>query len=584
MPTPGTRVNLTESDIARVIDYTEQELNESLAAHQLKEERLDRWQDAYDGKPERKRKDFPWPGACNVVIPLIGIAVDSIVARIVNTLFSVEPFWSMRPLRKEIEDAVKPLEDFHEWSRQNEFNMYAECRKWVPEIVKFGWGYLKVPWNISTQRVFEIDQFGEPVAKDRILRYPDPHWVPLRDVVIQYGVEDDIEQAEWITQRVRLTDGQLRWRQNDLMYDDVEDVIDKKDDFTEYRKLESDNVVVPRQKLNTLYEIWADLPLTSKTALPEKIVYTYHRPTKKILRMIYNPNVTGRRAFVKGKFIEREGELEGQGIAARLADMQAEITTIHCQQVDNATLANTRFFVGRRGVVRPNTKVWPGRFLTVPDPEKDIKAVQLGDIYNSMQRLSTEILAFSERASGVSDPFLGRESSVVGTRATATGTLAILQEGNRRFDLNVRDIRDALSSVGRLVLELNQQYRPKGMAYFVQGQDGLLTEAMLDMPNDYLVSRVAVELTASTATINRAVEQQGLISLLGLLSPYYQQTLQLASLMMQEKLPPQMREYAGSMMEGAKFVMQRLVRTFDVKNIDAVLPTFMLEAQNGMGS
>jgi hypothetical protein len=584
MPTPGTRVNLTEADIARIVDYTEEELNESLAVHQQKEERIDKWQDAYDGRPERKRKDFPWPGACNVVIPLIGIAVDSIVARLVNTLFSVEPFWSIRPIQKAMEQPAKPLEDFHEWSRQNEFNMYAETRKWVPEVVKFGWGYIKVPWTVQTQRVFEIDQFGEPTPKDRVLRYPNPQHIPLRDMVTQAGIEDEINQAEWLAQRVRLTDGQLRWRQYDGIYDDVEEVIEKKDDYTEYRKLANESVIIPKQKLNTFYELWADLPLTSKNALPDKVVYTYHRPTKRILRMIYNPNITGKRGFVKGKFIEREGELEGQGIAVRLADMQAEITTIHCQQVDNATLANTRFFVGRRGVVRPNTKVWPGRFLTVPDPEKDVKAVQLGDVYNSMSRLSTEILAFSERASGVSDPFLGRESSVVGTRATATGTLAILQEGNRRFDLNVRDIRDALSEVGRMVLELNQQYRPRGMAIFIQGEDGVLTEAMLDMPNEYLLSRVAVELTASTATINRSVEQQGLLSLLGVLSQYYQQVLQLGFLMTQEQVPQQMREFMGQMMEGAKFIMQRLVRTFDVKDIDAVLPTFMAEVNNGAGS
>lgn len=583
MSTPGTRVPLTEGDLTRIVDYLDNELGESLAAHKLKEEKITSWQNAYDGIPERKRKDFPWAGACNVVIPLIGIAVDSIVARLVNTIFSVDPFWSMRPLRKGVEQATKPLEDFMEWSRQAEYNMYAETRKWVPEVVKFGWGYLKVPWRIYTERTFDLED-NVPVPRDIVRRHPDPHHVPLRDIVTQVGIEDEINQAEWLAHRFRLTDGELRWRQHDGLYDNVEHVIDSKEGATDFEIRKYENQVIPRQKLNGLYEVWATIPTHGKRSLPDKVVLTFHKPTRSLLRAIYNPNITGYRPFVKAKFIEREGELEGQGISARLADLQAEITTIHCQQVDNATLANTRFFVGKRGVVRPNTRVWPGRFLTVPDPDKDVKVVQLGDVYNSMNRLSTEILAFSERASGVSDPFLGRESSVVGTRATATGTLAILQEGNRRFDLNVRDIRDALGTCGRMVLELNQQYRPKGLAYFVQGQDGVLTEAMLDMPNEFLLSRLSVELTASTATINRAVEQQGLMTLLGLLGQYYQQILQLAMLMAQPNLPSQARELMGQMMEGGRYVMQRLLQTFDVKNIDAVLPTMLAEAQDGQVS
>jgi hypothetical protein len=585
MSTPGAPIPLTASDISKITQYLDTELEEALAAHRIKEEKLDRWQDAYDGRPPKARKDFPWPGACNVVIPLIGIAVDSIVARIVNTLFAPEPFWSIRPIKKETELIAKPIEDFLEWSRINEFNMYNEVRKWVPEVVKFGWGYMKVPWRVQTNRTFDINDEGEAVPKDEVIRIADPHHVPIRDIITQAGVEDEINQAEFLGHRLRMTDGQLRWREHDGIYADVDNIIDFKEGMTESESVKLSRVgeFTPKQKLNTIYELHANIPPFGNSRLPENLTLTYHRPRRKLLRAIYSSSATGRRPFVKAKFIEREGELEGQGISARLADLQAEITTIHQQQVDNATLANTRFFLGRKGVIRPNTKVWPGRWLTVPDPEKDVKVMAVGEVYQSMARLSTEILAFSERASGVSDPFLGRESSVVGTRATATGTLAILQEGNRRFDLNVRDIRDALGEVGKIVLELNQQFRPEGVAFFVQGEQGELTEKALDLPREFLLSRVAVELSASTATINRSVEQQGLISLLGLLGQYYQQILQIGFLMSNQQLPEHMRSFMQQMLDGAQFVMRRLLQTFDVKNIDAVLPTFMLEVNQSNG-
>ena len=566
MSMPGLPVPLSEADIRHLADFFDLELEEALRSHQDREERLDKWQKAYDGEPATAKKDFPWPGACNVVIPLIGIAVDSIVARIVNTLFSVEPFWSVRPLRPEVERLAKPVEGFLEWSRQNEFNMYNVVRRWIPEVVKFGWGYIKVPWELRTIRSFRPGAEG-PELVERTLRRPNPQHILLRDIVPQAGLEDELEQAEWLSQRFRLTDGQLREREAEGIYGNVDAVIDHRRGSTTEGGF--------REKLSELFEIWAFVPPSPSARLPESFVLTFHKPTKTVLRAIFNPNFNMRRGFVKAKFIEREGRLEGFGIGKRLFDMQEELTTIHCQQVDNATLANTRFFIGRRGAVRPRTRIHPGRFLTVPDPERDIKVVQLGDIYNSMRALSVEILAFAERASGVSDPFLGRESSVVGTRATATGTLAILQEGNRRFDLNVRDIRDALSQVGRLVLELNHQHRPEGFPFFVQGADGQLTEQILRLPEEFLASRMAVELTASTATINRDVERQGLITLLGVLTQYYERTLQIGTLLVNPQVPSELKELGARMAEGGRIIMERLVQSFNVKDIDAVLPSLM---------
>lgn len=578
MPLPGAPLNLTEADRKNVIDYLDQAFQEALPAHDRKIERLDRWQRAYDGIPATPHKDFPWPGACNIVIPLIGIAVDSIVARIVNTLFSVTPFWSVRPLRSEVEEAAYAQEQFLEWSRHNEFNIYSEVRQWVPEIVKYGWGYMKVNWDVATQTTVMLDN-GLSRPEQVVVRRPYPHHVLLRDIVTQPGIEDDLGQAEWIAQRVRLTDGQMAIRERDGIFQDTDAVISNKS-----RTLRTVDGISPINKLNEFYEVWATIPIAVDDKIPVPVVLTYHPGTRTLLRAIHNPNFDGTRAFVKAKFIEREGELEGQGIAARLSDMQSELTTIHCQQVDNSTIANTRFFLGRRGVVRAGTRIWPGRFLTVPDPANDVKAVQMGDVLGSMTRLSAEILAFSERASGVSDPSLGRESSTVGTRATATGTLAILQEGNRRFDLNVRDIRDSLGTIGVRVLNLNQQYRPRGVAFTVLGDRGQLVEQLLDLPNRFMNSMLAVELTASTATINREVEKRSLTELLGLLANYYQQSLQVATLVENQQVPPSVRQLAVQELVGGRVVMQRLLQTYDIQSIDKVLPKMGAATDIGMGA
>ena len=572
---PGAPVALTERDRSWLKEYLSSELDESLYLHEQKLEWIDESNRLYLGDPLTARKSFPWDGAANLVIPLVGITVDSIVARIMNTIFAVDPFWSASALIKDLEPVVNPLQDFMEWSRVNELDMYHQTRSWIVEVVKHGWGYMKVYWESFTQRSFAIQQ-GAARAVDNIVRRPKVQHVLLADIICQSGIEDELGQAEWLAHRIRLTDGQMQWRKHDGVYDNVDTILAHKAEPTpmEEKVLQDElEKKAPRwkKKLNTLYEVYADLPLAG-SKLPVPVMITYHHETKEIARCVYNPDITGERPFKKGKFIDREGKRDGIGISRQLAILQEEISTLHNQQVDNATLANTRFFVGRRGVVRNGTRVWPGRFLSVPDPKNDIATIPMADVYPSMQQLETSCLAYAERRSGIADYQLGRESSVVGNRATATGTLALIQEGNRRFDLNIRDVRDCLGAVGKKVLLLNAQFRPQGMAYFVKGSDGNLIEQVLDLPDEFIADGIGMELTASTATINREIEKQGLMALMGTLAQYYQQLMNITQMAVNPQAPPPISKMCLEMADGARYLMKMIVQTYEIRAIDTLLP------------
>lgn len=572
---PGAPVALTTKDRSWLPQFLSSELEEALYAHELKLEWINESNRLYMGDPITARKTFPWDGAANLVVPLVGITVDSIVARIINTIFAVQPFWSAQALIKDLEPVVHPLQDFMEWSRINELDMYMQIRSWIVEVVKHGWAYLKIYWESFTHRTFVISA-GAARPRDKIVRRPQVKHILLADIICQAGIEDELNQAEWMAHRIRLTDGQLRWRKHDRVYQEVDKILAHKAEMTPMEEKVLQNELEeaaprPRDKLNTLYEVYADLPLGGSD-LPVPVMITYHHETRTIARCVYNPDVMGERPFKKGKFIDREGKRDGIGISRQLALLQEEISTLHNQQVDNATLANTRFFIGRRGVVRNGTKVWPGRFLTVPDPSKDIITLPMADVYPSMRQLETSCLAYSERRSGVADYQLGRESNVMGNRATATGTLALIQEGNRRFDLNVRDVRDCLGAVGKKLLILNAQFRPSGMAYFVKGQDGELIEQVLNLPDEFLADGIGMELTASTATINREIEKQGLMAMMGTLTQYYQQLIQISGIAMNPQTPPPVQQMAVQMADGARYLMSMIVQTYEIRAVDTLLP------------
>lgn len=576
---PGGQIPFTSGEQADLVAYLVDELDEALSEHQEREQRLNEWDRAYVGDPKQLRRTFPWPGAANVEIPIIGIHVDSIVARVVNTVMTYDPFWSIRPLHKDVEKYARPLEQYMEWSRKSEFNLYKSVRTNVIELIKYGWSWYKPCWELYRNPSYKVIE-GVPMLIDEVINRPNVYHVLNRDVITQVGVEDET-QAEWVCHRVRLTNNQMQQRIRDGIYQvDLQKAKDSKEDLTEFhdamRSARTDSMSRD-EKFHTLYEFWIDW---SYKGVIVPCVATYHRQLKKLVRGVFNPY--GFRALRKSKFIEREGRMEGIGVARRLYQMQEEISTVHRQQLDNSTLANTRFFLGRKGAIRPGTQIWPGRVLPVADPKSDLVPYQLGDIYQSQGVLEMRALSYAERASGVSDYQLGRESSVAGSGATATSTLALIQEGNRRFDLNIRDARDVLGQIGRDIILLNQMYRSSGIAYFVQGQDGLLTDEILKLPPEFAAAKMAVELTASTATVNKEVEKQGLMALMGIVDGYNQKLIQAAGILANPQVPGEMKEAVMKAAISEKYLMDKIMQSFDIKAIDTVVPT--LGPTNGNGS
>lgn len=577
---PGMKVELTSDEEKKLLDYLCREHEEALDAHQTLEGKLNEWERSYLAEPKQKQRNFPWPGSCNLEVPLIGFTVDSIVARIANTIFSVDPFWTVRPLRKEVDALAKPTEHYLDWSRKHEFDLYAAAKPCIIQTTKFGWSWLKYGWEVYTRRDYYLAENGEVQFINELVRRPIVYHIPNRDIILQAGVDNE-HMSEFLTHRVRLTDNQMRMRKVDNIYDkeSVDFVMARKDvemDNYQYLDDQQNKALVRNSKINTIFETYVGWPYRGDA--PLELIVTWHMPTKKILRAIFNPYPW--RPFTKPTFIELEERLEGLGIARRLYQLQEEISTIHRQGVDNSTVANTRFWAVKRGQVRPGTQIWPGRLLPLGNPQTDIQALQMADLYPSNRQLEIQALGYAERASGISDPQLGREAQMP-SRATATGTLAMIQEGNRRFDLNVRDIRESLSQVGKRILEINQRFRPRGISYFVEGEDGQYVEQVLDMPPEFSASKLAVELTASTATINKETEKQGLIGLLGVMSQYYERLVQGSLMLADPNIPPGTKEMVSKSSESVKYILDKIIQDFDVRDVEKVVPTLMnVEAIN----
>src|SRR4029077_1099161 len=81
---------LDDSQRAELTDTLHRELQAALDAHSARQGFLAKLLRAYKALPEYEVKNFPWPDASNVVIPIVAITVDTIASRLQRAVFGAK--------------------------------------------------------------------------------------------------------------------------------------------------------------------------------------------------------------------------------------------------------------------------------------------------------------------------------------------------------------------------------------------------------------------------------------------------------------------------------------------------------------
>lgn len=576
-------VRLTEQQRTELSQYIERELESALSGRQAM---MDEWKAGiidYESEPPTGRKDFPFEGACNIVIPTIATTCDAIFAREINTVFALAPLWNVKPLQSKWSEHAKPCENFLEWAQQYVMQMYDVCWPWYFESTLLGTGFIKMPWVEDVRRQLSYTPSGRVGFENIIYHYgPRPQYLPIQDVALPDG-DWDVQTAPWIGNFFRLTKTQLRARkQRPYGYEGVDDMkpMTAKDTIRAERDRIEGFVRTDLYELYELFEMWLDWDVNGD-GYDEQLVVTWDNEAHQIKRVIYNQYLEGYRPYFKASFMRRHGRAYGTGIARMLRQLAEGITTQHRQFIDNATLANTRIWKARRNAgIRQGTKIYAGKVMFLNDPD-DLKAEQMGDVYNSQQSVLASLREAGERRTGLSDVHLGIESPRVVNRMPATNMLSILQEGNRRFDLTIRDMRYATSKVGEAALLLYQQFRPTGVAYGVLGEDGDLLEETWRMPMSRFKGGLGIAVSATSQANNRELEKQSLNQLIQTVGSYYQKMFELLGIMNSPQATGDTKELAQKVAHGSREMMKRLLQAYAVPDTESFLPDLERIAQGG---
>lgn len=558
----------------------------------LYNQRVIKWRKNYEGIPVEATREFPFHNASNLVVPIIAIHSDTLLARVMSAIIKTQPPWNARIVagamgNPKLQDASSALETFLSYVayEPSELDLLRVYHEWMGETIRYGTSTLKCPI------IREMEDYvlpgdgsgtGSPVFDTRV-KYegPRPEKIRFSDFGINPSAKT-IDSANFKYHCIHLQKDDLEYRAYRGLYDKdaVEKIKNTPDRTTPDRVRQSQEQDAGVKTPSgygwgewDIHECWFRFRFDSQHYV--KGIVWYHEKTNTILRLVYSGYPDD--PFIGARLFYRDDAYHGYGFCEMLEPIADELSTMHNQRRDNVTVCTTKFFL-----VDPDSKLHEGYRIfpsaMLPGLKDEFEAIDMGQpasITIDEERMSLEL---ADKRTGVSAPIQGTGSGFNTKRGiyTAMGTLSILQEGNTRTDLNITDMRDAHTRLGRM---LCSQYKIAGLGDRA-AQFGELTgkiEAALDA---MAAGQVVLPITASTSSLNREVEKQNDIMISNLLNNHYARVTQMLQSAFQYMQDPRIGEdakkavggYTIKAINGADFMMKSIMRHFGYDEVDRLVP------------
>lgn len=571
-----TPLKLSEDKQKYIVNWLDREIRSALDGRGELENHWQKWFRNFEAKPETEVKNFPFANASNIVAPITSSVVNAVVAREYATLFGVTPFWTVTALNKLWVDHAIPTQRLLDYAQRFEMELHKKLIDWLYVKNILGTAVAKIPWitELKPTKRYREDGSIESIIHE-VADGPRFIPIPLQDFIVPVTSIQNIQDCQWVAHRFRLRWGSILQRAKQKVYSNVE----KMESFF---KTEAERITAEQERLEYLYrtfetkeyeifEVWCYFDYDD-CGYEESCIFTVNFDTMTLLRAILNPFNHGLRPFIITHCFPRAHRIYGIGYGQKLERLQEGLTTSYNQAIDNASLANARCIKARRGKgIKPGIKIYPGKVFLV-DEMDDIDVFQLGEIYPSAHVIIRAMHDLVERDTGVSSYQLGKESPIVGTSATATSTLALIQEGNNLFNFLLHNDRASFSDVAYQVFNLYKQFKPFGLTFTLLGDDGrFIEEIWSGVPDEDVRRGLLFQLTASSAHVNKIVEREAWLQISQLLMGYYERLIQLATIGTDMRVAPEMRILALKIAEAGHLTMSRILDRFDLIDADRLL-------------
>jgi hypothetical protein len=574
-------VKVNRDQLNRLLNYLDHEIDRAEAARegQLSQYRLD--DEFYDATP--REKTFPWRRCSNVRIPLIRISTDSVVGRVQNTVEQSRPVVTARATRKE---AIAHTKATQRWfdnvvMRPTEMDLHACNSQAIPRMVLRGTSPVFIPYIHDEREVWGYDAANHETNLGKQVLSSTVRPEALSHEKVLYPPEARTVQAAPWWARIfevrrptikRLSSRGGPWRQdtwNQVKAHSIGNPLD-----------ESSQAAQSRQGIETspsggrtedtdywrFYEIHLRFDPKDDGSTRE-LVIIYHREARWIAMHVLNWYWHRLRPFILPTYQTQPNTLWPYGIGRKLRGLNIAIDTMINQSIDNSTMLNAPFFKFDKNepFFRKGFEFWPGRAVPMVNPKDGLAVETIGTAFSPAVPLIGLVQQYAERDSGISDLRLGMDSALK-SAVPATSTLAVMQEGSTKIDNSIRDFRSEYNLMFHMALANYQQFNPVGKIFsYLSPEDATLVEELSRIPPELVRAGMDIELTATSAAMNREVKRQSSIALMQILTQYYSQVISLGQTMqVAQATAPQWVQAIGKILDMSAKGFVRVLDDFEV--------------------
>ena len=535
-------------------------------------------EEAYRARP-KGGKSFPFEGSDPTEVPAIAMAVDPIHARLDTGVFKQKPVYQFQALKRSVVELVPALTAWVEFYQKHRLRLRQEASPRLLELAKLGTCVFKTAYCREDVETITYDEnYKEKPITTTKFRGPRVYGVSLGDVMFDPSYQH-LYQCPMIVERQRTTYGALLKAQHSKRLVNVEDV--KGQETTDRTDVEEARDKATKLTAGitphdiTVYEPWFEYVKGDKVL---KLVATYEPSTRTLLQLRHCWYFSQRWPYTLIPYMISNDSCLGIGIAEMVKPFQDIITRFQQMSSDNAYLANIRMFIGKKDCgIEDVPRLYAGRTFWVDDPTKDFIPFAAAEIYPSTIVERQNLFGLVEKRTGVSDYLTGRESPIVGTRATATSTLALIREGLARVEEVMENIRVGFAEIMENCIYLWMQYGLGDTKDLVFGDDEIgakLDQFFSTVSRENVAGAIAIDLSVTDASTAPQAMQAMQLQIIQVMMQYLEKVIEAGAMALQaiQTGQPIMAELLMEVMRVAKQMFRDLLNKYDIRNPEDYLP------------
>ncbi len=449
------------------------------------------WEDYYDlyrGKTPSKPKKWMH----NIHVPLTLSKVNAMLANLIGILFSVNPFFDVRPREgADVNDARRYKQILI--YRMEQSRAFWKLCKAIKQCLMYGTTWLKVfcdnkvdivnRWAPKYEPI--ISFFGADIGKKRVgneskekvlvNRFPNFVVPDLWSIYPEPYIEH--EQDGWIIHKTQRSIDYLIKMEKAGVYANVKDcfALGASDYQMEEKKgrndssgqgqsdqgIDTDGASENKKlsKVLDVYEWWGMADIDGDGVMNRAVITTANNQV--LLRAQENPYWHNKNPFVRGTYIDVPDELMGIGLAEVCQALNYEINDVRNQRMDNVMFVLNKMFKYKKNSVDPKRIVsQPGGAIPYDENPSDIEEFSMTDVTGSAWREVLDLERWLQEATAVTKFTMGMTgSSGAEMNQTATGMKILQQMSGNQFVFTAKQLEDQLiNNLLKMFYQIEYQY------------------------------------------------------------------------------------------------------------------------------